>query len=223
MSAQEVVVEVRAADPSLSRSPGRWKWLRLLLLFWVGGMCGLVARSFLFSRPATQLQQQSTEVIGLLPLASYSPEQVVQAQVESVREAVSNPAALSVCYSFASPSNRQLTGPFERFAEMVTTEPYRQLGRCQEFKVGSAVTDGATATVLVSALGEDGQSLAFMFVLSKQQEAPYRDIWMTDGVLPLLYPQSQTGQSEWRPDEPGPQLVPQFDSQPIPNDGAVAL
>lgn len=223
MPAKEVVVEVIAADPSVSSSRGRRRWLQLLVLFWVGGLGGLVARSYLFSSPSVQVTQPPSEVTELLPQASYSPEQVVQAQVESVREAVNNPAALLICYSFASPSNRQLTGPFERFAEMVTTEPYRQLGVCQDFQVGSAVMDGSTATVLVSALAENGQGSAFVFVLSKQQEAPYRDIWMTDGVFPLLYQQSQIGQSQSRPGEPEPQLGPQLETQPIPNDGAVAL
>lgn len=221
MSATQDDAEMIAAESPVSNSRWRRRGLALLVLFCVGGLSGLVARSYLFSRLATQVAQPSqvaplSEAVESLPRASFSPEEVVRAQIESMRRAVDNPAALLTCYSLASPSNRRLTGPFERFAGLVTTEPYRQLGVCQDFQVGTAVMDGPTATVLVSTLAADGQGLAFIFLLIKQQEAPYRDCWMTDGVFPLLHQRPEIDQPKMGPEAQQPQL----ESRSLQNDEA---
>ncbi|MEO8268488.1 MAG: hypothetical protein ABI557_02135, partial [Aureliella sp.] len=120
-----------------------------------------------------------------LPKPSLTPEDVVREQVESLRGGVANSEALMTCFSFASPSNRELTGPFQRFAKLVNAEPYRQIGVCREYQIGRAMFEGSAAHVLVSILSDDGQGLAFEFLLSKQSNSPYRDCWMTDGVVPL--------------------------------------
>ncbi|MCA9160271.1 MAG: hypothetical protein KDA72_18190 [Planctomycetales bacterium] len=159
--------------------------LRLLMLFCVGGLSAGVARNYLFSQPTGVVSEQDGIVVSI-PKPSLTPEDVVREQVESMRASTTNPNALVTCFSFASPSNRELTGPYERFAKLVNTEPYRQIKVCREYQIGRAMIEGDAASVLVPILIENGPGAAFQFQLTKQSEAPYRDCWMTDGVFPLL-------------------------------------
>lgn len=174
-----------AGDVSTPAVPTRRRWLSLLILFCMGGFSAAVARNYLFSKPSAGATEQAG-IVESLPKPSLAPEDVVREQVDSMRASTTNPDALVKCFSFASPSNRKLTGPFERFAKLVNTEPYRQISVCLEYQIGRAIVDGNSAGVLVSILAEDGSGLAFQFLLAKQSEPPYRDCWMTDGVFPLL-------------------------------------
>lgn len=169
--------------------------LQLLLLFCVGALSAGVARNYLFSKPSGVVSEQEG-IVESIPKPSLTPEDVVREQVESMRASTTNPNALVTCFSFASPSNREMTGPFERFAILVNTEPYRQIRVCREYQIGRAMIEGNTASVLVPILIEDGAGAAFQFHLTKQSEAPYRDCWMTDGVFPLLPLSSGSTQPE---------------------------
>jgi hypothetical protein len=42
---------------------------------------------------------------------------------------------------------------------------------------------GDKATQRVTLIGSDGQATIYIFMLSKQIRAPYKDCWMTDGVM----------------------------------------
>lgn len=121
-----------------------------------------------------------------IPQAQLTPEEVVERQIISLQAAMLDNECLIECYSFAAPSNRAATGPFENFSALVRTEPFIELGRCSSFQVGSAVIDGDAAAVLVSLLTDRDQSMAFRFVLAKQTQAPYQGCWMTEGVFPLV-------------------------------------
>jgi len=120
-----------------------------------------------------------------LPNADLSPEDVVRIQLESWRASADNPDALVAAYSMASPQNREVTGPFERFSRMVASEPFSALPIADQWLIGAAHIEGNFATVLVSlTLGDDLS--AFRFYLRKQDLAPYTDCWMTDSVEPQV-------------------------------------
>ncbi len=121
-----------------------------------------------------------------LPQSDYSPSEVVTRQMESLRASTRDIDRLVECYSYASPANRGITGPFENFANLVLSEPYDEMALCKEYQVGTPVIDGNDASVLVSLLTVDDAALAFRFILSKQSSAPYEGCWMTEGVYPLI-------------------------------------
>lgn len=160
-------------------------WLPMLVLFCVGGLGAGVARNYLFSKSSGVATEQAG-IIESIAKPSLAPEEVVRQQVDSMRASTTAPSELVTCFSLASPSNRELTGPYERFAKLVSTEPYRQIGVCREYQIGQAVVEGNGASVVVSVLSEFGSGLAFQFLLTKQSYPPYRDCWMADGVFPLL-------------------------------------
>lgn len=113
---------------------------------------------------------------------SFSPEKVVDIQIQAMRAAVESPERIRDCFALASPSNREMTGPIDRFASMVMTGPYSSLAKAPDFQVGSAVLEGDYAAVLVTTMPEPGVPNAFRFVLEKQQLPPYKDCWMTVAV-----------------------------------------
>ncbi|GAB5405492.1 MAG: hypothetical protein Aurels2KO_37230 [Aureliella sp.] len=114
--------------------------------------------------------------------ADMTPEEVVGKQVQSIRDAVDSPESIRECFALASPGNRKLTGPVERFADMVMTEPYAILAKAPEIQVGTAVTEDEYAAVLVTAVAETGVPAAFRFILERQALAPYEGCWMTVAV-----------------------------------------
>jgi len=181
------VIHQHDSNASRTRPCSRWR-LVWLVLFVTGMFLAWGAQQLARSTVPGQshLRDELADYVDTtLPRPELTPEQVVSKQVESMRASWLDHDRLRECYSFAAPSNRAVTGPFERFANLVRSSPYDNLGTCQAYQVGKAVVEGNSAAVLVSLHTSDDQSLAFRFLLSKQSEAPYEDCWMTEGVYAL--------------------------------------
>ena len=120
-----------------------------------------------------------------IPKSHFSPAEVVALQVRSIRDSILDRTHLAVCYSLASPQNREVTGPFARFAEMIMTPPYDRLAVCQDWQVGGAAIERDYAAVLVSTVSKDGETTAFRFLLHRHEEEPYKGCWLTEAVQVL--------------------------------------
>ena len=120
-----------------------------------------------------------------IPKSHFSPAEVVALQVQSIRDSIKAREQLVVCYSLASPQNREVTGPFARFAEMIMTPPYDRLAVCTDWQVGVAAIEKDYAAVLVSTVSKDGETTAFRFLLHRHEEAPYKGCWLTEAVQVL--------------------------------------
>ena len=116
---------------------------------------------------------------------SLRPADVVQQQLEGLRNAIDHPDALALCYGFASPQNREATGPYNRFARLLRTPTYRSLLGHSGHIIGEPVESDGKATILVTVISSDETTHAFRFWLRKQAEPPYAACWMTDAVLPI--------------------------------------
>lgn len=99
---------------------------------------------------------------------SYDPRQVVELQLESLQNAITDPDQMRVCYSLASPANRALTGPLSRFVGLFRGQEYRPLLGHQSSMIGKVRVDGDQADMMVSVIAEDGQAYAYQFLLSRQ-------------------------------------------------------
>ena len=163
----------------------------LIVCFGLGlAVCGVV----LFNRStavnpsqALPIDDESDAQYVDVTLASKdaTPEQVVTQQLNSLQASLTDPSQLKTCYSLASPENRKLTGPFNRFAAMVMQPPYDQLARCTTWQVGSAEIEEDYAAVLVSTINNREQPQAFRFLLRLHGRAPYEGCWLTDAVQVL--------------------------------------
>lgn len=138
----------------------------------------------------------------LLPNRDLSPAAVVRAQLEGLADAKADGLGILQCYCFASPGNRAVTGPLERFGRMVRQGQFACLGQPRATLVGDPQLDGRLAKLLVTVVDQHEQVHIFTFILFKQLDPPFKDCWMTEGV----YPFGQLGKPADR-SEPEPPLA----------------
>ena len=86
----------------------------------------------------------------------------------------------------ASPSNRLVTGPLEKFTTIVRQETYAPLTAPRLTMMGTPDIKESEAHVMVSIVDEEDNVHAYIFVLERQAQAPYANCWMTEGVFQAL-------------------------------------
>lgn len=132
---------------------------------------------------ARNLAAVSSEQI-VQPKPDLSPDQVVELQLKGLGE--SNPAAgIMQCFAFASPGNKQSTGPLSRFAMMLEKPPYDVFLHRHLLLIGRPAITGEEATVMVTLLDEHNEIRVFHFHLTKQHGESIEGCWMTEAVYPL--------------------------------------
>lgn len=121
------------------------------------------------------------------PDPNLSPSDVVRVVVEALghNDAPYPDAGIATTFNFASPENKKMTGPLERFTPIVKAPAYRPLLEYFKVEYGQAALRGDHAQVLVLLTDEDGQQNNFVFILSRQTEGELKGCWMTDGVLEI--------------------------------------
>lgn len=132
-------------------------------------------------------------VNGLFVTPDLKPSAVVQLQLDALQA-----EDLYTVFKYASPSNKAVTGPWQRFGKMLQSPTYNVL-------VGHR-----KSMILMEINGKDSSSRSsvwacrvriwprlddstddkllpqdFIWQLSKVQEEPFVDCWMTDGVFPI--------------------------------------
>lgn len=123
------------------------------------------------------------------PRPELSPEQVVRIQIEALGNDLTD-AGIDVVFRFASPSNRALTGPLDRFKLMVKSPPYQDMLGHKKAEFGQEVRRDGVALVPVVLTTRGGERAGFMFVLSQQEQGECEGCWMTDSVLIFEAPQA---------------------------------
>jgi hypothetical protein len=120
-----------------------------------------------------------------LPSPNLSPNDVVRLQVDALRAFQRDRSAIKQCYAFASPANRAVTGPLDRFTAMVQNPIYSPLVSQTSALVGRPVIRDGQATVFVTVLDDSRTTRGYRFFLSKQTDPEFLECWMTDAVIPL--------------------------------------
>jgi len=122
----------------------------------------------------------------VLPNPDLEPRDVVRLQLAGLSDEKTNGVGILQCFCFASPANRAVTGPLERFGRMVRQGPYYGMARPRAVLIGRPQVQGRVARLLVTVIDERSQVQAFSFVLGRQEAAPFEDCWMTEAVFPAL-------------------------------------
>jgi hypothetical protein len=119
------------------------------------------------------------------PNPKLSAEQVIAIQLRALRDnaKLDNDRGIKITFNFASPSNRQMTGPLPRFIEMVKNPLYVIMFTFERCERGPLEREGNEVRQRVTLIDKEGKRAIFLFVLSKQKLPPYRDCWMTDSVF----------------------------------------
>jgi hypothetical protein len=95
---------------------------------------------------------------------------------------------IAVTFAFASPANRESTGPLDRFTLLVKNPEYRSMLDYRTARRDPIDIFGSHARQRVTVIGAGGETRVFIFMLSKQESGPYNGCWMTDGVLREVAP-----------------------------------
>ncbi len=121
----------------------------------------------------------------LRPRPAYPPEKVVRIQIEALgnNDRPHPDAGIEITFRFASPANRKVTGPLARFIEMVHNPAYRPMLNHRGARYGKLKQEGDNASQTVLLKSRDGGRVGYLFQLSRQTEAPFKDCWMTDSVM----------------------------------------
>ena len=115
------------------------------------------------------------------------PESVVDVQVSALAEndtPVEN-AGIKTAYNFASPANRRMTGPLDRFVEMVNGPQYAPMIDHEEAVTGPVERTGSRAQQRVTLTGSAGRTVTYQFGVSKQPSGEFAGCWLTDRVFVL--------------------------------------
>ncbi len=99
---------------------------------------------------------------------------------------------IEVAFRFASPANKEATGPLERFTVIVQAPSYSPMLDHLEAAYGPVHVDGRYAAQVVEILARDGSRHTYLFELTRQRGGPFDGCWMTDSVR-LLSTQGETG------------------------------
>jgi len=125
---------------------------------------------------------------GSDPDPKLSPEQVMHVVLDALKANNADDDGIRTTFRFASPANREMTGPVERFIPMVKNPAYRVLVNHKSAKVGRVEQKGDRAAAFVLVVDANGHAAYFVWQLSRQKEGELKDCWLTDGVAPVESP-----------------------------------
>ena len=123
-------------------------------------------------------------VLELRPNCERPPALVVHIQVLALRN--NDPATnegINTTWQFASPSNRDLTGPYANFVRTIQSG-FEPLLNATGVRYGPLDRDGDTASQPVTVVDAHGTTTSYRWTVEKQEEPPFEGCWMTAGVAP---------------------------------------
>lgn len=122
------------------------------------------------------------------PNPSLGPGEVIRTVVEALqnRNSPSPNAGIFTVYQFASPANREITGPYGKFLRMVNLPDFAPLQTHGATNYGPLVLSGDHAEQDISIRLNDGRTVRFRFVVSRQiTQSRCAGCWMVDQVIPI--------------------------------------
>ncbi len=134
---------------------------------------------------SNRLLADSVLAPDLHPSPNYSPQQVVRIQIGALarNDWPREDAGIEITFRFASPDNRRITGPLNRFVALLKNPLYRHMLNHTEAEFGPAMIEQNLAQVPVILTSEQGERAGFVFTLSRQSEGEFDSCWMTDSVV----------------------------------------
>ena len=127
---------------------------------------------------------EATHLPQTEPDPSLSPQDVVSIQIEALQhnDTPYKDRGIEVTFNFASPKNKSVTGPLERFKAMVRNPAYGPMIDHRSAEYQNVRVEGDSAQVDVILESKNGQFLGYRFTLSRQHGNQYEGSWMTNAV-----------------------------------------
>ena len=137
------------------------------------------------------------QVAELTPEPTLSPKQVVEYQVSALQhndDPHAN-AGIERAFRFASPANKNVTGPLEHFVSVVKSPAYLPMINNLASSVTGTQIEGDHARVAIRITPATGRALTYLFVLTRQHDNDFNNCWMTDSVVPIEEDGSQSDEA----------------------------
>ena len=124
------------------------------------------------------------------PTAELQPGEVVEIVINALanNDQPYPNAGIETTFNFASPANREFTGPLERFVRLVKGPVFGQMVNHMDSTLSEVVLDDKHAVRLVHIVSADNESHYYAFRLGLQQEGDYAGMWLTEAVYPMENP-----------------------------------
>lgn len=116
------------------------------------------------------------------PAPELAPDEVVRTQMRAFQLNNEDNDGIRIAFRFASPVNRQSTGPLPRFIQLMRQPAYRPMLNSRSLTVSAPDTEGVVSRVRVDLQGPDGGAAAYFFYLRRQSTPDCRGCWLTEGV-----------------------------------------
>ena len=119
------------------------------------------------------------------PNPSIRPQEVISIQLSALQKnsIPFNNAGITQTWEFAHPSNRQYTGPLEKFILMMYSPSYIIMLEHQFHKIIPVSQKDDTAFFFIELTDKPGNKFGFQWTLQKVlTEGDYKNCWMTVGV-----------------------------------------
>lgn len=147
--------------------------------------CNGTPSDILIRHAGTFAPAQAESRVAHRPDPSLTPTDVVRIQLDALKanDELAGDAGIATVFQFASPANRSITGPLDRFIDLVKTPEYRPMLNHRHAEAGPLVTSGDLAEQRVRITSAAGDEVTYVFVLSRQRAGAYAGCWMTEGVL----------------------------------------
>ena len=132
---------------------------------------------------AIEMPSRTLVPTEISPMPELEPSEVTRIQLEALQSNTPENEGIALTYRFASPGNREVTGPLPRFVAMVRSPPYDRLLNHQSADFGPVgFVDGKAyqPIVVTDAVGERA---GYLWILSKQGSGEFENCWMTDAVI----------------------------------------
>ena len=143
------------------------------------------------TKVATQQEGEKLE-----PSPKLSPGEVINIQLKALQrnDTPTKDSGIATAFKFASPANKEATGPLDKFVQLVKSAAYRPMLNHRSAALKTLQQSDELAHLKATLVDAQGTTVVYVFILSKQHDAPYQDCWMTDAVLRVPEKQEETGQ-----------------------------
>lgn len=149
---------------------------------------GLLLLALALVSPLSAAADARTDAAQLpRPSADLQPGEVVRIVIDALahNDVPYADAGIETTFGFASPANRVVTGPLDRFTRMVKSPTYGIMVNHIDSEFSEVVFAGDRAYQMVRLTAASGLSTVFAFRLGKQLDGEFEGMWMTEAVWPV--------------------------------------
>ena len=119
------------------------------------------------------------------PNMNIKPNEVVKIQLSALmtNDFPNKDNGIIQTWEFAHPNNQKVTGPLERFKNMIKTDSYSMLINHKGHEITEVYKSAAVATFEVMVLDKEKEYYKFKWQVEKYKlDGPLKDCWLTTAV-----------------------------------------